>query len=55
MSEREHTERAAFEEVLRQMPAAIMIVEAPSGETILHNRQTQQMSEQYLGQSELRG
>ena len=37
------------------MSAAIMIVEAPSGETILLNRQTQQMSERYLGYSELSG
>jgi PAS domain S-box-containing protein len=47
--------RVATEEVLRQMPAAVMIVEAPSGETMLLNRQTQQMSERYLGQSEVSG
>jgi PAS domain S-box-containing protein len=55
MSDPQGIEKAVFEEVLRQMPAAIMIVEAPSGETILLNRQTQQMSEQYLGRSELSG
>src|ERR671920_1362920 len=47
--------RVATEEVLRQMPTAVMIVEAPSGETMLLNRQTQQMSERYLGQSEVSG
>jgi PAS domain S-box-containing protein len=47
--------RVATEEVLRQMPTAVMIVEAPSGEAMLLNRQTQQMSERYLGQSEVSG
>src|ERR687896_203104 len=55
MFDRQGIQRAALEEVLRQMSAAIMIVEAPSGETILLNRQTQQMSERYLGYSELSG
>jgi PAS domain S-box-containing protein len=55
MSDRQEIERAAFEEVLRQMPAAVMIVEAPSGETILANRRTQQMSERYLGSARLSG
>jgi hypothetical protein len=55
VSDQQEIERAALEEVLRQMPAAVMIVEAPSGETILVNRETQQMSERYLGRSELSG
>ena len=55
MSEWQEIERAVSEEVLRQIPAAVLIAVAPSGETILLNRRTQQMSEQYLGQSELSG
>jgi PAS domain-containing protein len=55
VSEWQEIERAVSEEVLRQIPAAVLIAEAPSGETILLNRRTQQMSEQYLGQSELSG
>jgi PAS domain S-box-containing protein len=55
VSEWQEIERAVSEEVLRQMPAAVLIAVAPSGETILLNRRTQQMSEQYLGQSELSG
>src|ERR671917_901183 len=38
--------RAGFEEVLRQMPAAVMIVEAPSGRIIFRNRRAQQWREQ---------
>src|SRR4051812_27879745 len=37
------------------MPAAVMIVEAPSGESVFNNRQSQQMSEQYLGRSVMSG
>jgi PAS domain S-box-containing protein len=48
-------EKAALEEVLRQMAPAVMIVKAPSGENVLQNRQTQQMSERYLGRSVLSG
>src|ERR671920_2424007 len=55
MSDRQDIERAALEEVLRRMSAAIIIVEAPSGKTILLNRQTQQMSERYLGSAQLSG
>jgi GAF domain-containing protein len=40
-----------MEEVLRQMPAALVIVEAPSGKILFVNRQTQQWTEEYLGQS----
>ena len=40
-----------MEEVLRQMPAAIVIVEAPSGKILFVNRQTQQWTEEYAGQS----
>src|SRR3954468_22406200 len=55
MLDPQEIKRAALEEVLLQMPAAVMIVEAPSGESILDNRQTQQMSERYLGRAEVRG
>ena len=55
MSDRQDIERAALEEVLRRMSAAILIVKAPSGKTILLNRQTQQMSERYLGSAQLSG
>src|SRR4051812_23847381 len=52
MYDPQEIKRAAFEEVLRQMPTSVMIVKAPSGESILNNRESQQMSERYLGRSE---
>ena len=55
VSDLQEIERAALEEVLRRLSAAIMIVAAPSGETILLNRQTQQMAERYLGSAQLSG
>ena len=55
MSDLQEIERTALEEVLRRLSAAIMIVAAPSGETILLNRQTQQMAERYLGSAQLSG
>ena len=55
MSDLQEIERAALEEVLRRLSAAILIVAAPSGETILLNRQTQQMAERYLGSAQLSG
>ena len=55
MSDLQEIERTALEEVLRRVSAAIMIVAAPSGETILLNRQTQQMAERYLGSAQLSG
>jgi PAS domain S-box-containing protein len=42
---------ASFEEVLRQMPAAVIIVEAPSGKIIFRNRRAQQWREQSLSQA----
>src|ERR671917_433901 len=42
---------AGFEEVLRQMPAAVMIVEAPSGRIIFRNRRAQQWREQSPSQA----
>jgi signal transduction histidine kinase/DNA-binding NarL/FixJ family response regulator len=44
-------QRVGVEEVLRQMPAAIVIVEAPSGKILFVNRQTQQWTEEHLGKS----
>jgi PAS domain S-box-containing protein len=55
MAGRQEIERAALETVLLRMPTAVMIVAAPSGESILDNAQAQRMSEQYLGHSELAG
>lgn len=46
MFERQEIKRAGSEEVLRQIPAGVMIAEAPSGKIIFVNRQTQQMLEQ---------
>jgi DNA-binding NarL/FixJ family response regulator/signal transduction histidine kinase len=43
--DREEIERAASEEVLRQVPAAVLIAEAPSGEIIFRNREAQQIRE----------
>src|SRR5919112_1476024 len=50
MSDRQEIERAASEEVLRQMPAAVLIAEASSGKIIFSNRAARQGTEQVLGQ-----
>ena len=39
---------ASLEEVLNQMPVAVIIAEAPSGKIILRNRRAQQIREQSL-------
>jgi PAS domain-containing protein len=49
--DRQEVQRAVSEEVFHQMPAAIVIVEAPSGKILFVNRQTQQWTEEYLDQS----
>jgi PAS domain S-box-containing protein len=54
VSEREQIERAAFEEVLRQMPARVVVAEAPSGEIIFLNSRSQQVVERG-GSGELHG
>jgi hypothetical protein len=41
--------RAGFEEVLRQIPAALIVVEAPSGEIVSVNGEAQRCTEQVLG------
>jgi hypothetical protein len=46
---RQEIERAGLGEVVRQMPAAAFIVEAPSGEIALVNEQARQMIELELG------
>jgi PAS domain S-box-containing protein len=46
--DRQEIERAAAEEVLRQMPAAVLIAEAPSGEIIFRNRVAQHTRERSL-------
>ncbi|MEA2329996.1 MAG: hypothetical protein QOH58_134 [Thermoleophilaceae bacterium] len=38
-----------LEEVVRQMPAAVVIVEAPSGKIIHHNARAREMTERQLG------
>jgi PAS domain S-box-containing protein len=50
VSDPQEIERAALEEVLRQMPAAVIVVEAPSGKIVFTNREAQQWTEQVLGQ-----
>jgi PAS domain S-box-containing protein len=50
MFDRQEIERAGFEEVLRQMPTAVVIAEAPSGKIIFVNKEAQQWTEQVLGQ-----
>src|SRR5918997_195992 len=50
MLDRQRIQRAALEEVLRQMPAAVIVVEAPSGKIISVNREAQRWTEQVLGQ-----
>jgi PAS domain S-box-containing protein len=49
--DREGIGRAAFEEVLRQIPAAVLIAEAPSGEIIFRNREAKQMRDRSLRQA----
>jgi DNA-binding NarL/FixJ family response regulator/signal transduction histidine kinase len=49
--DREEIERAASEEVLRQVPAAVLIAEAPSGEIIFRNREAQKIRERSLRQA----
>src|SRR5215208_992369 len=51
MFDQQDIERAAFEEVLRQMSARVVVAEAPSGEIIFTNTEAQQISEQYFGHS----
>jgi PAS domain-containing protein len=48
--DRQEVQRAASEEVLSQMPAAVIVVEAPSGKIIYVNREVQRWTEQVLGQ-----
>src|ERR671916_864597 len=51
MFDRQRIERAALEEALRQMPAAVVIAEAPSGKIIFRNTRAQQIGEQSLNHS----
>jgi PAS domain S-box-containing protein len=46
--DREEIGRAASEEVLRQMPAAVLIAEAPSGVIIFRNREAQQIRDRSM-------
>src|SRR3712207_1193294 len=50
MFDQQEIERAASEEVLRQMPASVIAVEASSGKIIYVNREVQRWTEQVLGQ-----
>src|SRR4051812_48687257 len=50
MYDPQEIQRAASEEVLRQMPAAVIVVEASSGRIIFSNREAQRWTEQVLGQ-----
>src|SRR5919107_6045973 len=51
MFDRQRIERAALEEAFRQMPAAVVIAEAPSGKIIFRNTRAQQIGEQSLNHS----
>src|SRR5919107_174884 len=51
MFDRQRIERAALEEALRQLPAAVVIAEAPSGKIIFRNTRAQQIGEQSLNHS----
>jgi PAS domain S-box-containing protein len=42
--------KAASEDVLREMPAAVIVVGAPSGEIVFTNREAQQWTQRVLGQ-----
>jgi hypothetical protein len=44
-------ESASLDKVVWQMPAAVIVVEAPSGEIILRNRRAQQWREVSLRQA----
>src|SRR5918997_3445552 len=50
MFDEQEIKRAASEEVLRQMPAAVIVVEAPSGKIISVNGEAQRWTGQVLGQ-----
>src|SRR5919107_647268 len=49
MFDRQQIERAGLGEVVRQMHAAVFIVQAPSGEIVLVNEQARQIIELELG------
>src|SRR3954465_11719562 len=51
MFNQQEVKRAASEEVLRQMSAAVIVAEAPSGRIIFRNRRAQQIGEQSLNRS----
>src|SRR5918998_3503968 len=51
MSDWQEIERTALEEALRQMPAGVVIAEAPSGKIVFVNREAQRWTEQKLGLS----
>src|SRR5215210_2659991 len=53
MFDEQEIKRAVSEEVLRQMPAAVIVVEAPSGKIIFRNRRAQQIGKQSLNHSRL--
>lgn len=51
MFDRQSVERAGLEEILRQMPAGAIAIEAGSEEIILANQQARRLVEQNLGES----
>src|SRR5215216_1015854 len=51
MFDLQQMKRAGFEEVLRQMPAAVIVVEASSGKIIFRNRRAQRWREESLSQA----
>ena len=51
MFDPQRIKRAASEEVLHQMPAAVIVAEAPSGKIILRNRRAQQLRERSPSQA----
>ena len=51
MSDLQRIKGEVSEKVLQQMPAAVIIAEAPSGKIFFRNRRAQQIREQSLGQA----
>src|SRR5215210_3444431 len=51
MSDPQKIKEAVSEEVLQQMPAGVIVVEAPSGKIILRNRRAQLWREESLSQA----
>jgi hypothetical protein len=54
VSDLEKIKGAVSEEVLQQVPAGVIVVDAPSGKIIFRNRRAQRWREQSLSQASLK-